>query len=349
MRITVLHNAVAPDARDDELDVLVQVQAVMQALQQLGHEPQTLPCTLDLDALRRALLQDRPEVVFNLTEGLGGTDRLQHVAPSLLEALGLPYTGATALALWLTNDKLHAKARLQQAGLPTPVWATAADADQIAIPGPMIIKAIYEHSSVGLDDDSIVTCRNGRELAERVRQAESRLGQPCFAEQFIAGREFNLSLLAGPAGPQVLPPAEIDFGAFPADKPRIVGYRAKWFVDAFEFAHTPRTFDFPAADEPLLARLADLASRCWSSFGLRGYNRVDFRVDRDGQPFILEINTNPCLSPDAGFAAALARAGLDLPQAVERLLHDALQVGTYGMVPPPNHAAGGYTRVADDP
>ena len=92
MRITVLHNAVAPEARDDELDVLVQVEAVTQALRQLGHEPRALPCTLDLEALRQALLQDRPDVVFNLTEGLGGTDRLQHLAPSLLEALRLPYT-----------------------------------------------------------------------------------------------------------------------------------------------------------------------------------------------------------------------------------------------------------------
>ena len=192
----------------------------------------------------------------------------------------------------------------------------------------MILKAIHEHSSVGLDDDSVVTCRSGRELADRLRQAESRLGQPCFAEQFIEGREFNLSLLAGPDGPQVLPPAEIDFRAFPADKPRIVGYRAKWQADAFEFVHTPRTFNFPAADEPLLARLSELASQCWSSFGLRGYNRVDFRVDRDGQPFILEINTNPCLSPDAGFAAALERAGVGFPQAVQRLLEDALRAGS---------------------
>jgi D-alanine-D-alanine ligase len=323
MRVTVLHNAVPPDARDDELDVLVQVEAVTHALVQLGHLPSALPCTLDLETLRQQLITNRPDVVFNLTEGLGGTDRLQHVAPSLLEALDLPYTGAPAAALWLTNDKLLAKSRLQEAGLPTPVWAVAATAAQLAIPGPMIIKAIYEHASVGLDDTAIVTCHDGQDLATRIRAAEARLGKPCFAEQFIDGREFNLSLLAGPDGPEVLPPAEIDFGAFPPDKPRIVGYHAKWQADSFEFTNTPRCFDFPGDDAELLAQLSNLARQCWSVFGLRGYNRVDFRVDHARQPLILEINTNPCISPDAGYAAALERAGISYAEAIRRLLEDA--------------------------
>lgn len=328
MRITILHNAVPPEARDDELDVLVQVAAVSSALLQLGHAPTALPCTLDLETLRRQLTAARPDVVFNLTEGLGGTDRLQHVAPSLLEALDLPYTGAPAAALWWTNDKLLAKARLQAAGLPTPAWAVAATAPGLPLAGPMIIKAIYEHASVGLDDTAIVACQDGRELAERIRAAEGRLGKPCFAEQFVDGREFNLSLLAGPDGPQVLPPAEIDFSAFPPDKPRIVGYNAKWQVDSFEFANTPRRFDFPEADAELLSRVYELACRCWAVFELRGYNRVDFRVDRHGRPLILEINTNPCLSPDAGFAAALERAGIGYAEAMQRIVADALNVVT---------------------
>jgi D-alanine-D-alanine ligase len=74
----------------------------------------------------------------------------------------------------------------------------------------------------------------------------------------------------------------------------------------------------------LLCQLAYLARECWHGFGLRGYARVDFRVDQEGNPWILEINANPCLSPDAGFAAALERAGISFPQAVERLLDDAL-------------------------
>ena len=133
----------------------------------------------------------------------------------------------------------------------------------------------------------------------------ARLGRACYAEQYIDGREFNLSVLASPQGPQVLPPAEIDFSGFPPGKPRLVGYRAKWEEGSFEFQHTPRRFDFPAEDGPLLDRLRDLALGSWRVFGLRGYGRVDFRVDEAGHPWVLETNTNPCLSPDAGFYAAL--------------------------------------------
>jgi ribosomal protein S18 acetylase RimI-like enzyme len=189
----------------------------------------------------------------------------------------------------------------------------------------MIVKAIHEHASVGMDDAAIVTCRDGRDLAECLRAAESRLGKPCFAEQFIDGREFNLSVLAGPDGPQVLPPAEIDFTAFPPAKPRIVGYSAKWHADTFEFLNTPRRFDFPPSDAGLLARLTEVAVRCWSLFDLRGYVRVDFRVDRAGCPFVLEVNTNPCISPDAGFAAALERAGITYAAAVQRIVEDAVR------------------------
>ena len=118
------------------------------------------------------------------------------------------------------------------------------------------------------------------------------------------------------------------FSAFPAGKPKIVGYAAKWDERAMEFAGTPRKFDFPKTDAPLLDWLRTLAVECWRLFDLAGYARVDFRVDSGGQPWILEINANPCLSPDAGFAAALARAELPIARAVEWIVEDALRQGT---------------------
>ena len=160
-------------------------------------------------------------------------------------------------------------------------------------------------------------------LGRRLRERQRQNGRPWFAEQFIAGREFNLSVLDGPAGAEALPPAEIDFSAFPPDKPHIVGHAAKWQEDSFEFHHTPRRFDFPAEDEELLGRLRSLALSCWELFHLRGYARVDFRVNGHGQPWILEINTNPCLSPDAGFAAALERAGIGYDDAIRRIVQQA--------------------------
>jgi D-alanine-D-alanine ligase len=155
-------------------------------------------------------------------------------------------------------------------------------------------------------------------LEFRARQ----LGGSCFAERFIPGREFNLSLLAGPEGPEVLPPAEIVFEGYTEDMPRIVDYRAKWDAAAFEYHHTPRRFDFDASDNDLLTRLKALARQCWDHFELQGYARVDFRVDEAGRLWVLEINANPCLSPDAGFAAALERGGIDYVAAVGRIVAD---------------------------
>jgi D-alanine-D-alanine ligase len=122
----------------------------------------------------------------------------------------------------------------------------------------------------------------------------------------------------------VLPPAEIDFSALPEGKPHIVGYAAKWHAASVEFQQTPRRFEFPDSDAVCLGQLSELALRCWRLFDLRGYARVDFRVDADGQPWILEVNTNPCLSPDAGFAAAVDRAGLPWYAAIARILRAAL-------------------------
>ncbi|HEY8012399.1 MAG TPA: hypothetical protein VIE70_00785, partial [Dongiaceae bacterium] len=133
---------------------------------------------------------------------------------------------------------------------------------------------------------------------------------------------FNLSLLAGSRGMELLPPAEMCFVGFPPGKPRIVNYAAKWDEHSFEFHATPRRFDFGAEDGDLLKRLAATAEACWRLFELRGYARVDCRVDERGAVQVLEVNINPCLSPDAGFAAAAAQAGLDLPAIVARILAD---------------------------
>ncbi|MBI5014131.1 MAG: ATP-grasp domain-containing protein [Deltaproteobacteria bacterium] len=319
MRVAVLHGAVPPEAPPDEQDVLVEVAAVSQALAALGHEPVAVPLTLDLDAGARALRGLAPAVVFNLVESLEGTGRLNHLAPALLDHLGLAYTGAPTDALYLTSQKILTKRWLASAGVATPAWASAASAADL--PGPCIVKSVWEEASVGIDDASVVRDPAGA-AAELGRRARA-FGGEWFAEAFVEGREFNISVLAGEGGVDVLPPAEIDFTDFPEGKPRIVGYRAKWDDASFEFHHTPRRFDLPASDRPLLEHLAEVSRRCWETFGLRGYARVDFRVDRAGEPWVLEINANPCLSPDSGFVAAAAAAGLGYGELVARILAGA--------------------------
>jgi D-alanine-D-alanine ligase len=324
MQILVLHNAVPPDAPPEDRDTLVQVDSIAGALERLGHTPETLACELDLAALRDQLAQRRPELVFNLVESLAGADSLIYLPPALLDALGVPYCGCRTESLFLTTHKTLAKERMRQAGLPTPDWVEhpLTDLRSLSV-SSWIIKGIWDEGSRGMDDDAVVRDVSPAELAGRLARRAEQSGGPCFAEQFIDGREFNLALLAGPTGPEMLPPAEIVFDDFPPDKLRIVGYRAKWQEDSFEYHHTQPRFDFPAADAPLVEELEDLARRCWTLFRLRGWARVDFRVDAAGRPWILEVNGNPCLSLDAGVAAALQRAAIPFDECIRRIVEDA--------------------------
>jgi D-alanine-D-alanine ligase len=329
-RVLIAHNAVAAGADSADIDVLTQVAAVETACRDLAYLCATVPCDLDLQTLVAAVNEFEPTVVFNLVESLAGRDQLAWLVPALLETLHIPCTGTAAVPLNLSNDKLRTKQRLQLAGLPTPGWHTLESLQKTNgcgvrfIAGQYILKASGEHASLGLDDSAVVHADSAERLRELLQQQAAKLSKPCFAEQFIAGREFNLSLLADGARVQVLPPAEIEFLGFPPDKPRIVGYAAKWSAGTFEYHQTPRRFDFPEGDRPLLALLSTLARSCWQVLELGGWVRIDFRIDDAEQPFILEVNTNPCLSPDAGFAAAVERAGLTLTNAVERIITAAL-------------------------
>ncbi|MCA9064035.1 MAG: GNAT family N-acetyltransferase [Planctomycetaceae bacterium] len=322
MNVVVLHNAVANDASAEERDVLTQRDAVTAALTSSGHQISTLACTLNLEDIRQRLMATHPDVVFNLVESLGGTDRLMILIPELLEASGISFTGAGSVAMAATASKLITKQHLRQAGLPTAPWMTLnCDPSTIQVASHRwILKPVWEHASVGMDDDSVVIAASSSDLRQRLLQLESATGRACFAEEFIEGREFNLSILAG----TVLPPAEIDFSAWPDDKPRIVGHRAKWDEESFEYQQTPRRFDFPDSDGPLLQELCRLAQHCHQVFQLSGYARVDFRVDAAGRPWILEINVNPCLSPDAGFAAAVEQSGQSFEEAIRLILQDAV-------------------------
>ena len=332
MKVVILHDEIRPGAREDELDALVQAEAIGAALRGLGHECDAMGLTLDLGAGKDRLKRLAPDLVFNIVESLGGFAQLIHAAPALLDSLGIPYTGGSTEAMFLTSSKLLTKQWLANAGLPTAPWVDEAGAvhGELRLPEWVIVKSSWEEASVGIEDDNVMDVSSMGELQSAMHRLSSRLGGCPFAERFIEGREFNLSVLAGPNGPEVLPPAEIHFTDYPPGKPRIVNFAAKWRADAFEFHHTPRCFEFAPMDRPLLERLTRLSLECWSLFRLRGYARVDFRVDSTGQPWILEVNVNPCISPDAGFAAAGQQAaGLSYAEMIQRIVADAL-VGVNG-------------------
>jgi D-alanine-D-alanine ligase len=325
---------------------MVQVKAIFQALCSLGHDPVIIPFSLNLETTIDLLQGADPDLVFNLVETVNGSGRFVHLAPTILDYLNLPYTGSKTEALFLTSNKLLAKKILFPLAVPTPGWislesspeewaAMAADAEAAAAGTRYIIKSVWEHASIGLDEGSVIAADTHtadmmhvrpflHHLRHTMQRRRERDHQDCFAEIYIEGREFNLSLLAGERGePEVLPPAEIIFEDYPAGKLKIVDYRAKWEEESFEYHHTPRRFDFPEEDRPLLKQLTDLSRRCWEIFELSGYARVDFRVDQAGTPWVLEINANPCISPDSGFAAAAEQAGLSFDQVIQRIIRAA--------------------------
>lgn len=326
MKVAVLHDRPAAAARADELDNLAQAEAVAKSLRDLGHEAFPVPLEPEPDRLRDALDQVRAERVFNLVESCWGECRLAHVAPAVLETLGRAYTGSNAFSMLVTGDKVRVKEMLRYAGLPTPAWHTARDLDRNSdksparVGGRFLLKPVFEHGSVGLDDDCLVSVESGRELADLLAGRQSRTGLECFAEAYVEGREYNLAGLAGKAHVEILPPAEMRFVNFPEGKPRILGYRSKWEEDSFEARATVRGFDFQESDRPLLNKLKGLVLACWALFEFNGYGRVDFRVGADNRPMIIDVNPNPCLAPDAGLAAAARRAGLDHADLVGRIL-----------------------------
>jgi D-alanine-D-alanine ligase len=309
VRVLVWHDVVPPGAPPDQLDVLDQVAAVCAAL--TAHEVIVEPFSGEL----RTVLAWCPDVVVNLVESFGGEGRLIHLAPAALETLGVPFTGSGAAALAVTSHKQLSRRVMAAQGVPVPAaWTPQTP------PGSLfIVKSLWEDASFGLDDDCVVDAAEVPAAVERLR---ARLGGAVVVEAYVEGRELNVSLFDRGTGLEALPVAEIAFD-LPAGRRNIMGYAAKWDERSAAYRGTPRTFDVSDDDAARAAAVAMAAAR---AVGARGFARVDLRVDAAGRMIVLEVNANPCLSPDAGFAAAAARAGLSLEDVVRRLVEHALEV-----------------------
>ena len=318
-RILVLHEAMSTDARVDEIDALAQVEFVAGELRALSRPVSVLATGMDLDATLSAITAANPACVFNLVESLNRDGRLVHVMPALLAAARVPFTGSDSDAIYLSSQKLLAKRWMRAHDIPTPVSYLPGDASPIG-DHMWIVKSVWEHASFGLDDGCVVN--DIPAALARIDLCRAQYGGEWFAEQFVDGREFNVAVLEVDGRPRVLPIAEMCFVDYPQGKPKIVGYAAKWDDAAPEFSATQRSFAaLPDAERDTIL---DITYKCWHAFGLRGYARVDMRMDTNGVPWVLEVNANPCLSPDAGFIAAADEAGIPRRQVIENVLRAAL-------------------------
>lgn len=309
---------------ESDAGVLAEVEAVCAALSELG-VPYRQEGVCSLADVGAALARGPEACVINLVESLGSGGE-ECLVPAICEALGRSWTGNGAQCQILALDKWQSKCALEAAGISVPRAVVVPCGCDGAVPdwsglGPVIVKPLRADASEGIEAASVLTAPTRETVLQRVARIHDAFGQPALVESFVSGREFNVALLEQRGTVLVLPLAEIDFGAYGPERPRIVDYRAKWIETSFEFSHTPRLLPAPL-DESVAERIRRVALDAWDCMGCRDYARVDMRLDDQGRPFVLEVNPNPDISPDAGYVAALRAAGLDLADFLRILLEN---------------------------
>ncbi len=283
------------------------------------------------DEVAKRLTQAAPDLVFNMAEGLSGAWREAQL-PALLERLAIPFTGSSSQTLAVGLDKAATKRVLRQYGLPTPCGTVIDKPDQTCelTSFPLIVKPLYEGSSKGIWDQSVVS--NPDDLRRQVAWVLERYRQPALVETFLPGREFTVALLGNGARVTVLPVVEICFAALHREAVPIYSYEAKWLWDTP--SHPLDIFHCPAdLDATLAKRLAELSRRAFEALQCRDWCRIDVRLDAWGQPAILEMNPLPGILPQADshscFPQAAAQAGMTYADLIRRVV--ALACERYGL------------------
>jgi D-alanine-D-alanine ligase len=263
------------------------------------------------------LAVEKPDFVFNLVESINNKGELNYFVPALLNMYSIPYSGNPLEAIFMTSNKTIASKEMRSGGINNPSSYFPSQINLLRPGRKYIVKPIWEDGSLGITGDSVFDCSPGFE--EKFKGLDD---SHWFIEDFIDGREFNISVLAGKNGPEVMPPAEIVFVNYGDNKPRIVDFKAKWELDSFEYINTVREFPGNNLNIKLENNLKEASLACWHLFGLKGYARVDVRTDNNDNVFVIEINANPCISPDSGFVAATKKAGYPFIEVLKRIIED---------------------------
>jgi len=329
MRVAVCFNTVPPVAgKGESLDRIseegaeAEARSVAAALRERGHEVVMIALRDRIDDFIAELRACASDVIFNLCEGFWGESRREMHVAAIYDLLGNAYTGSAPLCLGLTQDKARTKDILRQHGLPTPKSVLVRPGEKFPRLGdltyPLFVKPRYEDASLGITTDSIVA--NEKALLKRVAYIHATYRQGALVEEYIDGREFNVAIF-GNAPAQVLPISEIRF-AKGLDRP-IVSYAGKWLEGSPEYTATEPICParLSAKDELLISHLA---LRAYKLLECRDYARVDIRM-REHTPYILEINANPDISPDAGLARSARIGGHPYSDLIEQVLGMALK------------------------
>jgi D-alanine-D-alanine ligase len=316
MKVAVLFDGLSALGKSPDVQILDTIEAVEVALTSAGNQALRVAVTPDgrwVERVRRGKF----DLVFNLCEGIDGVGALEPAVISALELMGVPYSGASSYTAAICLRKHVINGLLDRAGLPVPAFGVVTPGSPLPAVGfPAICKPAAEDASIGIEQRSVA--RNVRSLAARVDAMHSRWDE-LLVQRYIDGREVNVGIL----GETALPIAEIDFAGMPKGMWRIVSYKSKWVTGCDEdLGSVPHC---PADLSPELAQeLRRIALTAWRTVGGQGYGRIDFRIDANGKPWLLEVNANPDLAPDAGLARMAAVAGLDYAALVHAICENAL-------------------------
>jgi D-alanine-D-alanine ligase len=323
-KVLILYNKLSDNPTDDESDVLEQIKLVSNALLELDYTVAYLSFDLNLEKTVSDIKDRNPDIIFNLAETVYNKGEFAYLAPSILGYLGIPFTGSPLVPMFNCSNKLLTKRELDRIRILTPNYLTLDKLQKhyhywFKPDGKYILKPVWEEGSLGLDEHCVFYGSDNEYIESLLKLNKDYF----FIEDFIEGRELNVSIIGTKNGPRVLPLAEMKFN-YPDDKPKIMGYKSKWIEDSFEYKNTERTFEI-SDDYRLFPEIEDICKRIWNDLGLKGYVRVDFRLDGTNKPYVIDINLNPCISESGGFYAACLEDGLTYNDMIEKILEEALR------------------------
>jgi D-alanine-D-alanine ligase len=299
------------------------IEAIGDALRELGHEPSTLAIDGRPETLT-AVRRNDADLFFNLVESYAGDDTMEMHFAAYLDLVGKRYTGAGPQGSFLAMDKSIAKMIIRYHDLYTP-YSAVVNKGRVEhaqdIKFPVIVKPAAEDASKGIDATSVVSSL--KELFEKIAYVHEEFDSPALLEEYIEGREIYAAVL-GNEKPEALPLVELDLSKLPDGMPRIAGYEVKFDVNTEAYKKTKSA---PARDldEETVANIQQTAITAYRALKLRDYGRIDLRLAENGRVYVLEANPNPWLDPAAEYAMAAKESGRSYTDVIGAIVEAALR------------------------
>jgi len=308
-----------PDDALEEYDSPETVNGISGVLEELGHEVLRLGGGPEfLDNIRKT----KPDMVFNISEGLGNYRSREAQVPSVLEMLDIPYIGSDPLCLAVSLDKPLTKKLVKAIGISTPNWLVINDSSELPYLGlhdfrfPGFIKPVQEGSSKGVRLISRVD--NIEQAVELIQKLLNDYRQPVMIEEFVAGDEITVGITGNN-------PAEV-LGVMRV-LPRNNDENFVYSLEVKRDWENQVDYECPAKISPEVSRMIkEYSLIIFRELGCRDFARVDFKVNRNGVPYFLEINPLAGLNPRSSDLPIMAGLlGIPYKVLIERILNAALE------------------------